>query len=192
MKQAPSILTPARAGRFVPQPGGFHAFIPCSLPPEPPIERDEELNALLSIADTNLGRLDGVASILPDPDLFVAMYVRYEAVLSSQIENTQSTLEDLLQFESDPEADHPQDVEEVVNYVSAMNHGLRRLTAFPLSLRLIREIHGELMRGVRGGNRDPGEFRRTQNWIGPNGCTLSNRYVCSTVGVGYEYSSKSI
>jgi Fic family protein len=173
MKQVPSILVPTRAGRWVPQPGGFRAFIPDPLPPEPPIQRDDETDALLSAADTNLGRLDGVASILPDPDLFVAMYVRYEAVLSSQIENTQSTLEDVLQFESDPEADHPQDVEEVVNYVSAMNHGLQRLTAFPLSLRLIREIHAELMRGVRGGNRDPGEFRRTQNWIGPNGCTLS-------------------
>jgi cell filamentation protein, protein adenylyltransferase len=131
------------------------------------------MDALLSAADVNLGRLDGVASILPDPDLFVAMYVRYEAVLSSQIENTQSTLEEVLQFESEPSADHPKDVEEVVNYVSAMNHGLRRLREFPLSLRLIREIHGELMREVRGSNRDPGEFRRTQNWIGPNGCMLS-------------------
>ncbi len=135
--------------------------------------RDPEIDALLSAADTNLGRLDGVTSTLPDPDLFVAMYVRYEAVLSSQIENTQSTLEEVLQFESEPEADHPQDVEEVVNYVSAMNHGLRRLKEFPLSLRLIREIHGELMKGVRGSNRDPGEFRRTQNWIGPTGCNLA-------------------
>ncbi len=162
-----------RAGRFAAQPGGYTAFIPNPLPPEPPVQRDDEMDALLSAADTNLGRLDGVASILPDPDLFVAMYVRYEAVLSSQIENTQSTLEDVLQFESDPEADHPRDVEEVVNYVSAMNHGLQRLTAFPLSLRLIREIHAKLMQGVRGGNRDPGEFRRAQNWIGPTGCTLS-------------------
>jgi cell filamentation protein, protein adenylyltransferase len=132
------------------------------------------MDTLLSAADTNLGRLDGVASILPDPDFFVAMYVRYEAVLSSQIENTQSTLEDILQFESDPNADHPKDVQEVVNYVSAMNYGLQRLKELPLSLRLIREIHGELMRGVRGGNRDLGEFRRTQNWIGPSGCTLSS------------------
>jgi Fic family protein len=167
MKQALSSSMPARAGRLVAQPGGFYAFIPNPLPPEPPIQRDDETDTLLSAADTNLGRLDGVASILPHPDLFVAMYVRYEAVLSSQIENTKSTLEDVLQFESDREADHPQDVEEVVNYVSAMNHGLQRLTAFPLSLRLIREIHGELMRGVRDGDRDPGEFRRTQDWTGP-------------------------
>ena len=173
MKQAPSTSLRTRAGQFAAQPGGFRAFIPSPLPPEPAVQRDEEMDTLLSAADMNLGRLDGVASILPDPDLFVAMYVRYEAVLSSQIENTQSTLEDVLQFESDPEADHPRDVEEVVNYVSAMKHGLQRLTAFPLSLRLIREIHERLMQGVRGGNRDPGEFRRTQNWIGPTGCTLS-------------------
>ena len=173
MKQVTSTPAPPRVGRFEPQPTGFRAFIPASLPPNPPIQRDSEMDALLSAADVNLGRLDGVASILPDPDLFVAMYVRYEAVLSSQIENTQSTLEEVLQFESEPSADRPKDVEEVVNYVSAMNYGLRRLREFPLSLRLIREIHGELMRGVRGSNRDPGEFRRTQNWIGPNGCTLS-------------------
>jgi Fic family protein len=131
------------------------------------------MDALLSVAATNLGRLDGVASTLPNPDLFVAMYVRYEAVLSSQIENTQSTLEEVLQFESEPDADHPKDVEEVVNYVSAMKYGLERLREFPLSLRLIREIHAELMKGVRGSNRDPGEFRRTQNWIGSSNCTLS-------------------
>lgn len=174
MKQA--TLTPAssRAGQFVNQPTGFRAFIPAPLPPEPPIHRDNEMDALLSAADTNLGRLDGVASILPDANFFVAMYVRYEAVLSSQIENTQSTLEDILKFEVDPSADHPRDVEEVVNYVSAMNRGLKRLKELPLSLRLIREIHGELMRAVRGGNRDPGEFRRTQNWIGPSRCTLSS------------------
>ena len=172
VKQAGS-LHQSRAGRFVSQPTGFRAFIPAPLPPDPPIQRDQDMDALLSAADTNLGRLDGVASTLPDPDLFVAMYVRYEAVLSSQIENTQSTLEEVLQFESEPGADHPKDVEEVVNYVSAMKHGLQRLREFPLSLRLIREIHAELMKGVRGSNRDPGEFRRTQNWIGPSGCTLS-------------------
>lgn len=109
-----------------------------------------------------------MASILLDPDLFVAMYVRYEAVLSSQIENTQGTLEEVLQFESEPDAAHPKDVEEVVNYVSAINYGLQRPRESPLSLRLIREIHAELMKGVRGSNRDPGDFRCTQNWIGPS------------------------
>jgi len=112
---------------------------------------DRDLTRLLSEADHALGRLDGVTSILPNPDLFVSMYVRHEAVLSSQIEGTQSTLEDVLQFEIDAKGqDHPKDVEEVVNYVRAMNHGLKRLDELPLSLRLIREIHGELLKGVRG------------------------------------------
>ena len=101
------------------------------------------------------------------------MYVRHEAVLSSQIEGTQSTLEDVLEFEAEtPGADRPKDVEEVVNYVRAMNHGLRRLGELPVCLRLIREIHGELLSGARGAERTPGEFRRSQNWIGPAGCTL--------------------
>lgn len=131
------------------------------------------MTKLLSDADRALGRLDGVASVLPNPDLFVAMYVRQEAVLSSQIEGTQSTLEDVLEFEADPQSRaNPKDVEEVVNYVAAMNHGLRRLPQLPLSLRLIREIHQELLQGVRGAERTPGEFRRSQNWIGPPGSTL--------------------
>lgn len=103
------------------------------------------------------------------------MYVRQEAVLSSQIEGTQSTLEDILQHEADKgSATIPRDVEEVVNYVRALNSGLRRLESLPLSLRLIREIHATLMKGVRGANRDPGEFRRSQNWIGPSNCTLKD------------------
>jgi Fic family protein len=129
--------------------------------------------ALLSDADRALGRLDGVTSILPNPDLFVAMYVRHEAVLSSQIEGTQSTLEDVLEYELDAQGPKvAKDAAEVVNYVHAMNHGLRRLATLPLSLRLLREIHAELMQGVRGGERHPGEFRTTQNWIGPQNCTL--------------------
>jgi Fic family protein len=121
-----------------------------------------------------LGRLDGVASVVPNPDVFVAMYVRQEAVLSSQIEGTQSTLEDVLQFEIDKKGQEiPKDVEEVVNYVRAMNYGLARLKKLPLSLRLIREIHAELLKRVRGAQRTPGEFRRTQNWIGPQNCTLA-------------------
>src|SRR5215208_1211845 len=122
---------------------------------------------LLSRADQAVGRLDGVARTLPNPDLFVAMYVRREAVLSSQIEGTQSTMDDLLKFELDQRVEGlPQDVNEVVNYVKAMNYGLDRLARLPLSLRLIREIHGELLRGVRGADRSPGEFRSSQNWIG--------------------------
>ena len=136
---------------------------------------NKELTRLLSDSDRALGRLDGVASILPNPDLFVAMYVRQEAVLSSQIEGTQSTLEDVLEFEAERKiSDRPKDVEEIVNYVKAMNFGLSRLKKLPLSLRLIREIHGELLQGVRGGEHKPGQFRHSQNYIGPLGCNLNN------------------
>lgn len=163
-----------RAGRYAKQPNNYSAFIPSPLPPEPPIQIDHELARLLSDADRALGRLDGVASVLPNPNLFVAMYVRQEAVLSSQIEGTQSTLEDVLQFEADARGRGvPRDVEEVVNYIRAMNYGLERLKGLPLSLRLIREIHAELLKGVRGGHRTPGEFRNSQNWIGPENCTLA-------------------
>lgn len=164
-----------RSGQFVRQVEGYRAFIPASLPPaNPPLQYDAEFLHLLTEADRNLGRLDGVASILPDPNLFVAMYVRQEAVLSSQIEGTQSTLEDVLQFEIDAKGDdRPKDVEEVVNYVGAMNYGLERMRHLPLSKRLIREIHEKLLAGLRGSNKEPGEFRRSQNWIGPSGCTLT-------------------
>ena len=130
----------------------------------------------LTDAHGALTRLDGVASNLPNPDLFVAMYVRQEAVFSSQIEGTQSTLEDVLEFEAGGASrviERVKDVEEVVNYVAAMNHGLRRLPKLPLSLRLIKEIHAKLLAGVRGSQRDPGNFRETQNWIGPAGCSLA-------------------
>src|SRR5918992_649541 len=125
-----------RAGQYEKQVGGYRAFIPARLPPNPPLAMDDDLWRLLSDADRSLGRLDGVTSVLPNPDLFVAMYVRHEAVLSSQIEGTQSTLEDVLQFEIDVKGhDHPKDVEEVVNYVHAMNYGLERLKDLPFSLR---------------------------------------------------------
>ncbi|WP_141324140.1 MULTISPECIES: Fic family protein [Myxococcus] len=163
-----------RAGRYVQQLRGYRAFIPSGLPPDPPIRLEGPLTSLLSEADRALGRLDGVSSILPNPDLFVAMYVRHEAVLSSQIEGTQSTLEDVLEFEMDGRgARVTKDVEEVVNYVRAMNFGLERLDSLPLSLRLLREIHARLMEGVRGSERSPGDFRTSQNWIGPQGCSLS-------------------
>lgn len=164
----------SRAGKFVQQVEGYKAFIPEPLPPSPSLTYDSALIRMLSEADQSLARLDGVTSTLPNPDLFVAMYVRQEAVLSSQIEGTQSTLEDVLQFEIDPDGDElPRDVGEVVNYVAAMNTGLQRLSELPLSLRLIREIHGALLAGSRGGEKSPGEFRRSQNWIGPSGCTLA-------------------
>ncbi|HWK25073.1 MAG TPA: Fic family protein [Solirubrobacter sp.] len=163
----------ARAGRFVAQPSGYQAFVPASLPPEPPLEIDVEMLALLSRADQAVGRLDGIVKVVPDPDFFVGMYVRREAVLSSQIEGTQSTLQNLLEVELEPSRrDRYADVGDIVNYVSAMNYGLERLHQLPLSLRLIREIHGELLRDGRGAHATPGEFRKTQNWIGPPGGTL--------------------
>lgn len=163
-----------RAGRFVKQPQGYRAFIPAPLPPDPPIAMDANLAALLSRADQAVGRLDGVTQILPNPDLFVAMYVRREAVLSSQIEGTQSSLDDVLTFELDSTLRGlPNDVGEVVNYVRAMNYGLNRLTELPLSLRLIREIHAELLHDGRGAGKRPGEFRTSQNWIGAGNVPLS-------------------
>lgn len=141
-----------RMGRYVRQSSGFRAFVPRPLPPDPPISLDRDILIECSRADQGLGRLDGAATMLPNPDFFVAMYVRREAVNSSAIEGTQSTLQDVLAYELDPRTQHlPDDVEEVVNYVRAMNYGLNRLSTLPLSLRLIREIHAELMQGVRGG-----------------------------------------
>jgi Fic family protein len=163
-----------RAGRYVSQPTGYRAFLPAPLPPEPPIRLEGGLQRLLSKADLALGRLDGSIQILPNPDLFVFMYVRKEAVLSSQIEGTQSSLQDLLAAEAEIYSpDQPRDVEEVVNYVAAMNYGLARLKDLPVSVRLIREIHERLMDGVRGSRLTPGDLRRSQNWIGPAGCNLS-------------------
>lgn len=162
-----------RAGTFIKQATGYTAFVPRPLPPEPPLNIDFETVTLLSKADRCLGRLDGVTEILPNPDLFVAMYVKKEAVLSSQIEGTQASLIDVLDI---PEASNLQkvrQVEEVVNYIKAMNYGLERLHDLPLSLRLFKEIHAILLQGVRGSERSPGEFRRTQNWIGAAGCNLA-------------------
>lgn len=167
-------LPEGRAGRYVAQPTGYRAFIPAPLPPVPPVVIDNALQALLSKADRALGRLDGSIATLPNPDLFVFMYVRKEAVLSSQIEGTQSSLQDLLAAEAKLlTPDRPHDVNEVVNYVTAMNYGLKRLAELPVSVRLIREIHEKLMKGVRGSGLTPGELRRTQNWIGPAGSTLA-------------------
>lgn len=159
-----------RAGRYIQQPQGYRAFIPKGLPPDPPVRMHQEMWDLLSQADRALGRLDGATEILPNPDLFVFMYVRREAVLSSQIEGTQASLMDVLEFEAQAlQPGRPHDVGEVVNYVNAMNYGLERLKELPLSLRLICEIHGKLLTGVRGSERTLDEFRQTQNWIGAPG-----------------------
>ena len=144
------------------------AFIPNPLPPDPPLVMDAGLQPLLEAAVLALGRLDGVSTLLPDKALFLYTYVRKEAVLSSQIEGTQSSLSDLLLFELDQAPGVPlDDVVEVSNYVGALDYGLARLReGFPLSNRLIREIHGVLLSRGRGSGKDPGEFRRSQNWIG--------------------------
>jgi Fic family protein len=162
-----------RSGRFVAQGESYAAFVPKPLPPSPPLQLEAELLGLLEQAGTELGRLDGIARVIPDPDFFVSMYVRREAVLSSQIEGTQSTLEDLLEREIGAGAhDHRSDVLDIVNYVQAMNFGLERLQTLPVSLRLIREIHRELLKDGRGSHATPGEFRKTQNWIGPDGARI--------------------
>lgn len=147
----------------------YQAFVPNLLPFE--VKMDDVLGDLLAKANIALGRLDGFAEILPDTDFFILMYVRKEATLSSQIEGTQATFSDVLKAESKIQ-DHEihKDVDEILNYIEAMNCGLKRLKTFPLSLRLIREIHKILLQGVRGEMKTPGEFRRSQNWIG--GTTL--------------------
>ncbi len=160
----------SRLGRYIRKTyadESVRAFVPPSLPPDPPLRLDR-LQKTLEEANQAVGRLDGLASILPDLSLFIYTYVRKEAVLSSQIEGTQSSLSDLLLFENEEAPGVPiEDVQEVSNYVAAMNHGLDRMRAgFPLSLRLIREIHEILLSKGRGSGKQPGEFRRSQNWIG--------------------------
>ena len=158
-----------RLGRFVETPVAgetVRAYVPPPLPPVPTIDVLGLLDRL-SLAERALGRLDGITMLLPRQELFLYMYVRKEAVLSSQIEGTQSTLTDLLRFETEAQAGQPiDDIREVSNYVDAMMYGLERLEDLPLSLRLIREMHARLLQSGRGGTKDPGEFRRSQNWIG--------------------------
>jgi Fic family protein len=166
------VKSDARAGRYVRQIEGYRAFEPVGLPPEPPISYADDLLGRLSLADTAVGRLDGLARTLPDAELFLAMYVRQEALLSSRIEGTECTMDDVLTFELLADGEPTLDVGEVVNYVAALKHGVERLQELPLCNRLLREVHGVLLRSGRGADKAPGEFRRTQNWIGPGGCTL--------------------
>ncbi|MGC9293397.1 MAG: Fic family protein [Acidobacteriaceae bacterium] len=166
----PSPDPSAREGHYVLkqfQGETVRAFVPPPLPPDPPIDL-ARFQILLEQANQAIGRLDGMASLLPDISLLLYIYVRKEAVLSSQIEGTQSSLSDLLLYENDEAPGAPiEDVQEVSNYVAAMNHGLERIrSGFPLSLRLIREIHEVLLSKGRGSGKQPGEFRRSQNWIG--------------------------
>ncbi|MEM1118117.1 MAG: Fic family protein [Bacteroidota bacterium] len=162
---------PTRTGRYVRRSTAdepFWAFVPHPLPPEPPLALSPDLEALRDRASESLGRLDMISTLLPDAGLFIYFYVRKEALLSSQIEGTQSSFSDLLLYETDEAPGVPlADVEEVSRYVEAMTHGLVRIRdGFPLSLRLIREIHEILLASGRGVDKAPGEFRRSQNWIG--------------------------
>jgi Fic family protein len=160
-----------RAGHFIEidgGPEGFAAFLPRPLPPDPPLAIGPDLQRSLDEANQALGRLDGITLLLPEPDQFLYSFIRKEAVLSSQIEGTQSSLSDLLLFENDAVPGVPLgDAQETSNYIVAMNHGIARIDeGFPLSNRLLREVHALLLSGSRGGDKTPGEFRRTQNWLG--------------------------
>lgn len=164
----------SRSGRFVKTADGAEAFIPDPIPPLDRIDLNGEVLEALSEAQMDIGRLDGASTLLPDPDLFVMMYVKKEAVLSSQIEGTQASLIDVLEFEAnvlDPEG--PRDVKEVVNYIGAMSFGIEKIREGKLiDLEMIRDLHKILMKGSRGGDLKPGHFREVQNWIGPGGCTI--------------------
>lgn len=169
-----SAKTGDRAGFYIKQPSRYSAFVPTRLPPNPPLILDKELLLNLSNANVAIGRLDGLASLIEDPDLFVYLYIRKEALLSAQIEGTQCSLEDILD-ESNTSFSSQKlnpDLEEVSNYVQAMNTGLKRLEKIPVSTRLIKELHALVVKGVRGSNKTPGEFRHSQNWIGRPGSTL--------------------
>jgi len=168
----PEEFRASTSGKVIRTIEGYWAFVPNPLPP--PIEYDPEMVRLISEADRGLGRLAGIGQLLPNPHLLIAPYVRREAVLSSRIEGTHASLSDLLLFEAaEEESPRAPDVQEVRNYVQAMEDGLKRLESLPLSLRLVREIHARLMEGVRGEKKSPGEFRQIQNWIGPPGCILA-------------------
>lgn len=168
-----------RAGRVVQNLSGemaYSSFYPQPLPPQPSIEIDAEMQRLLIDAYAKLALLNGLSDRIPIRDLFISMCVRKEALVSSQIEGTQCTIEDILDPEIDENANA--DVSDVVNYVRAINYAIKRLKELPLCNRLIREIHAVLMNSVRGGDKTPGEFRKAQNWIGGAGSTLRNaRYI---------------
>lgn len=168
-----------RAGEYVTNLSGdssYSSFKPSPLPPEPALNISSHMISKLVEANRELVKLDTAARLIPNTNLFISMYVRKEALISSQIEGTQCTLDDVL----DPELDtnNNLDVADVINYVQATNYALERLKTLPLCCRLLREIHNELMKGVRGQEKNPGEFRTSQNWIGPANCSLKDaRYI---------------
>lgn len=175
MKVSLSMALRRESGRYVKQRQGYRAFFPAPLPPAPALSIDDRVQTALSRADRALGRLDGSIETLPDPDLFLSMFVRREAVLSSQIEGTHASLSDVIKAEADViDRARPSDVREVQNYVDAVNRGKALLGELPISTRLMSELHRILMDGARGQHQSPGEIRVSQNWIGPAGCTLAN------------------
>lgn len=161
-----------RSGQNISQPQGYKAFIPTPLPPQPPVTIQGELLKKLEQATALLNRLDGMAYTLPNPDLFISMYVKKEALLSAQIEGTQASLENVLTFEGDNVSETVNDVGDVINYIKTLHYGIDRLQELPMSVRLIKELHAMLLQGVRGHDKTPGELKRSQNWIGRPGCTL--------------------
>ncbi len=161
-----------RAGTIYHVQSNYDCYVPKSLN-EIKINYDDKLINLLSEANKLIGRLDGIAINLPDKDIFISKYVEKEAVLSSQIEGTQASLSDVLQFNK-INSEKRKETEEIVNYIHALNFGIALLENLPISIRYFKQIHKELLKGVRGETKNPGEIRRSQNWIGPNGCTLSN------------------
>jgi Fic family protein len=163
-----------RSGRLILQQSGYKAFMPSSLPPDPPIILKDGIQHLLTDANIAIGKLDMMGYLVPNLDHIIAMYVRKEALLSSQIEGTQASLEDIFEYENKVPVKNINDVKEVINYIKALNHGMKRLGEFPMSLRLIKEIHEILLKDVRGQDKIPGEFRKSQNWIGSMGSTLSS------------------
>jgi Fic family protein len=169
----PALFQSSAAGRVVRTLTGYRAFVPSPLPP--PIHYDASLTLLLSQADAALSELSGLGRYLPNPNLLIAPYVKREAIASSRIEGTQADLSDLLLDEIEPKRTPPgSDVLEVRNYVAALNRGIALLDRMPMAGRLVRDLHEVLMRDVRGHERTPGEFRRSQNWIGAPGSTLAD------------------
>lgn len=163
------------AGRVIQHPTGYCAFVPAVLPPD--LSFDHDLVLMLSRADAALSELSGLGRALPNPHLLIGPMIKREAVQSSRIEGTQASLADVLLDEATPSKAAPanaDDLREVHNYVTALEHGISRLNDLPLSLRLVRELHEKLMSGVRGEHATPGEFRKSQNWIGPKGSNLMN------------------
>jgi len=161
-----------RSGTQMTQSTGYKAFIPNPLPPDPPIQMEGEIQHLLTSANIAIGKMDTMGYLAPNLDHIIAMYIRKEALLSSQIEGTQASLEDIFEYENQIPVKNVNDVKEVVNYIKALNHGMKRLTEFPMSIRLMKEIHEILLEGARGKEKTPGEFRKSQNWIGPPGSSL--------------------